>query len=151
MGIRGETHDLNMESVPELLLKMIQSKRFFPSTDWIMPKYGESLHRDKAWALLKCCALQEHVNTEDIELVFLNDHRHENITRERLFEYIRDMHYDACQNGPQTCALGMMEMDELFHHIVCPEQPELTEHRNRHATEPQDAHVDLVDQQAVQV
>ena len=67
-----------------------------------MPKYGESLHRDKAWELLKCSALQEHVNMGDIELVFLNDHSHENITRERLFEYIRDMHYGACQNGPQT-------------------------------------------------
>ena len=115
--IRGEPLPLNGNNVHDLLLKMVQSKKYVPSADWILPRFGDSLCPDKAWAVYKMFVAPDSVNSDDIVLVFLNDDTRKNITRERLFEYIRDMHYFPCQESGDTCSLAMMEIPDLFEHI----------------------------------
>lgn len=85
------------EPFPRVLLKMIRSKRFYPSANWVVPKYGEGMDVSRANAAWFLTCNPGDAQIDDIEKVFFG--RNPRIRDPRYFEAVADVDIES---GPTS-------------------------------------------------
>ena len=128
MGMRGD-HSIPPGDKYELeliLLKMIHTKKFCPSSDWILGRFCDGLQVERAHCLLKMATRPQECHLADINLIFFCGYKFPpRVSSEELTDLIVDNHVPECTLNGGPCLIKERFEEFLSHFSFAgPQDPE---------------------------
>ena len=73
MAARGDpfgSEAVTPETLAKVILYMIWSRKFSPASEWILPRVGDGLNEDRAFAAFRMCCDPSRTTLQDVNVVF---------------------------------------------------------------------------------